>query len=60
VVSLVAGSRVTLLFNWTAVETFLYLGEEHEAIGYLNPGDAMPYESLGGADRRHRFTLSAI
>ncbi len=24
-----------------------------EAVGYLNPGDAMPYESLAGADRRH-------
>jgi hypothetical protein len=31
-----------------------------EAVGYLNPGDAMPYETLSGADRRHRITLSAI
>jgi hypothetical protein len=29
-----------------------------EATGYLNPGDDMPYESIGGADRRHRFTLA--
>ncbi len=31
-----------------------------EAVAYLNPGDARPYESLAGADRRHRFTLAAI
>lgn len=31
-----------------------------EAIGYLNPADDMPYESLSGADRRHRVTLAMI
>ena len=30
------------------------------AIGYLNPGDALPYESLASSDRRHRFTMSAM
>lgn len=31
-----------------------------EAVGYLNPGDDMPYRSLGGADRRHRITMAVM
>lgn len=31
-----------------------------EALGYLNPGDDMPYETISGADRRHRITLAVI
>ena len=31
-----------------------------EAVGYLNPGDDAPYETLGGSDRRHRLTLSTM
>jgi hypothetical protein len=26
---------------------------------YLNPGDAMPYETISGADRKHRVTFAA-
>jgi hypothetical protein len=31
-----------------------------EAIGYLNPADDLPYESISAADRRHRVTLALI
>lgn len=35
-------------------------GKNMEALGYLNPGDDMPYETISGADRRHRVTLATI
>jgi len=31
-----------------------------QATGYLNPADAAPFESIAGADRKHRVTLAVM
>lgn len=31
-----------------------------QAVGYLNPADPVPYESIASSDRKHRVTLAAM
>ena len=54
-------SRIERRFanSWTIQASYTW-SKAMEAVEFLNTGDAMPYESLGGLDRTHRLSGSGI